>query len=959
MSILPILLALAPALFAAEPVVLQAGRGTFRLGTHLELLRDDSGTLTVDNVTSGSHMARFYDYGWDRVPNFGYSPATLWTRLRIHNPLPFQKEMILELDNPLLSDARVFLVHEGQAVTESRSIKHRVFLFPLSIRARSTLEVYLRVKSEGSITLPLTLFRPDAFAREDQNTQFILGIYYGLVFVMILYNLLLFFGLRERTYLYYSITLLCIHGMLQFSLNGLARTYLSSADWWSSSAIPFFTSAGIFWALLFCREFLNTSRRTPEIHRVTNVLLWTALALCPLSLLLPYRISVTVLILHGTVSLSCAIAAGYYSWRENFAPARTYLLAWLTVLAGTLILNLKNWGFLPITAFTEYSSQAGLAAGAILLALALSDRFYSLRQDRYTAQQKAMEQERMARKAEETLLLHLQQMEELKRDFLSMAIEDPGRTLDALVEKILTSLARILKFESGFITVLDKFERHVSASMGEMPPYVAEFVPRAFQILRRFRVPDDFFSEIDSISDLRDNTRLPFRDLALAGDYAQNASNIRAFLARLAQDQFRFLIPLSFQNELFGYIVTGQTPREQLTESDIRLLEAFRLSAALAVRNAMLYDEVTLLKGKAEGTAHQLSEYIAEFHKARQHQLTDKTIVYLSKTMTDVVDRTQSLAARNQPMLILGETGTGKEMIASLIHETSSRAEGPFIAVNCAAIPASLWESEIFGHMKGAFTDAKADREGRIEQAAGGTIFFDEIGEMPMEMQPKMLRLIQERKFQRVGGTKDLSAECRFIFATHRDLEEMQARGAFRQDLYYRINVFQIRIPPLRERLNDVPALAAHFLQKYCAEMGFETKQLSEQAMEALCRFNWPGNVRELENAIIQAIVNARTELIRTEDLPIHIVDFRKIKKESRSGEPADSQASQARSSQPSLNTSGWNGQTLADALDEYARVIIHAALSAANGNKVEAAKKLGLKRATFYNKLKDLGIPV
>lgn len=930
---------------------------------HLEILRDDSGTLSVDNVTSGSHVARFYDYGWDRVPNFGYSPATLWVRLHVHNPLPFQKEMILELDNPLLSDARAFLVHEGQAVTESRSIKHRVFLFPLSIQPRRTMEVYLRVRSEGSITLPLTLFRPDAFTREDQNTQFILGIYYGLVFVMILYNLLLFFGLREQTYLYYSITLLCIHGILQFSLNGLARKYLSSADWWSSTSIPFFTSAGIFWGLLFCRQFLNTARRTPEIHRITTVLVWSALAMCLLSLVLPYRIAVTCLILHGTASLSCVIAAGVYSWREQFAPARTYLLAWLSVLAGTLVLNLKNWGFLPITPLTEYSSQSGLALGAILLALALSDRFYSLRQDRYLAQQKAMEQERMARKAEETLLLHLQQMEELKRDFLSMAIEDPGRTLDALVEKILTSLARILKFEIGFITVFDKFERHVSASMGEMPAYVAEFVPRAFQILRRFRPPDDFFSEIDSISDLRDNERLPFKDQNLAGDYAQNASNIRAFLARLAADQFRFLIPLSFQNELFGYIVTGQTPRSQLSESDIRLLEAFRLSAALAVRNAMLYDEVTLLKGKAEGTAHQLSEYIAEFHKARQHQLTDKTIVYLSKTMTDVVERTQSLAARNQPMLILGETGTGKEMIASLIHETSSRAEGPFIAVNCAAIPASLWESEIFGHIKGAFTDAKSDRAGRIEQAAGGTIFFDEIGEMPMEMQPKMLRLIQERKFQRVGGARDLAADCRFIFATHRNLEEMQARGAFRQDLYYRINVFQIRIPPLRERPSDVPALAAHFLEKYCAEMGFETKHLSEQALEALCRFDWPGNVRELENAIIQAIVNSQTELIRTEDLPIHIVDFRKVKKEitakkeTESHQRLQTSAAQGRGeAKPGLS---WKGETLQEALDEYARLIIHAALEASKGNKVEAARMLGLKRATFYNKLKDLGIPV
>ncbi|HMW59749.1 MAG TPA: 7TM-DISM domain-containing protein, partial [Leptospiraceae bacterium] len=208
---------------AADPVLLEAGRGVYRLGPNLEILTDLEGKLTIDQITSGNYTSSFYGYGWDRVPNFGYSSATFWVRCRITNPLPFQKEVLLELANPLLDEARLFFVDEGassRTITESKSIKHRVYIFPVHVRPHETVDLYLRVKSKGSIALPLTLFRPDAFAREDQDTQFALGIYYGLIAVMILYNLTLFIALRERAYLYYSLALFCIHGMLQFAVNG-------------------------------------------------------------------------------------------------------------------------------------------------------------------------------------------------------------------------------------------------------------------------------------------------------------------------------------------------------------------------------------------------------------------------------------------------------------------------------------------------------------------------------------------------------------------------------------------------------------------------------------------------------------------------------------------------------------------------------------------------------------------
>ena len=934
---------------AADPVLLEAGRGVYRLGPNLEILTDLEGKLTIDQITSGNYTSSFYGYGWDRVPNFGYSSATFWVRCRITNPLPFQKEVLLELANPLLDEARLFFVDEGassRTITESKSIKHRVYIFPVHVRPHETVDLYLRVKSKGSIALPLTLFRPDAFAREDQDTQFALGIYYGLIAVMILYNLTLFIALRERAYLYYSLALFCIHGMLQFAVNGLARKYLPlSASWWSLGSIPFFASLGIFWMLLFCRHFLNTRLRTPEIHRVTTALLVVSLLMTIGSLFMPYRAAVTILTIHGLAGLFCVIAAGAYSWRESFAPARYYLLGWTVVALGAFIYNIKSWGWLPSNPYTEYSAQSSLAIEAILLALALSDRFNTIRQEKFQAQQRALDQERMTREAEEELLQHLRQMENLQKDFLALAIEEPGRTVESLAEKILETLAHLLRFDRGFITLLDRMDRYVSRGIGEVPAYVADFVPRAFHVIRRFKPPEDFFREITAIADLQDQSGIPFKDPdGMIRTYSENANKIRAFLKRLTQDGFRTVIPLTFKSELLGYMVGGASTDSQMRYSDKNLLEAFRFSAALAVRNAMLYDELSLLKGKAEESVQQLSEYIVDMHNAREHKMSEKTFVYLSKSMNDLVDRTRNLAGKNQPMLILGETGTGKEMVANLIHD-ASMPESPFVAVNCAAIPGNLWESEVFGHVKGAFTDAKTDRPGKIEQAAGGTIFFDEIGEMPLEMQPKMLRLIQERVFQRVGGTKEIKTDCRFIFATNRNLEEMQAKGTFRSDLYYRINVFQIRIPPLRERRADIPALAQFFTEKYCAEMGYPVKKLGDGAMDALCRFDWPGNVRELENAVIQAIVNSTTDIIRREDLPVQLLDARKMRSES----PAEIQ-------KPSPGNQ-WDGRPLEEILNEHARRIIESALAKTKGNKVEAAKILGLKRATFYNRLKELGM--
>ena len=235
--------------------------------------------------------------------------------------------------------------------------------------------------------------------------------------------------------------------------------------------------------------------------------------------------------------------------------------------------------------------------------------------------------------------------------------------------------------------------------------------------------------------------------------------------------------------------------------------------------------------------------------------------------MHDVFELIEHVAETISTVLIFGETGTGKELVARAVHEASPRRNLPFVAVNCAALPESLLESELFGHEKGSFTGAAGQRKGRFELANLGTIFLDEIGEIPLSMQAKLLRVLQERRFERVGGTQTVESDVRVVAATNKDLLKLAKEGKFREDLYYRLNVVKIDLPRLCERAEDIPLLAQHFVQKF-SRPSAAAKTISPEAMEALIQFRWPGNIRELENAIERACVTSRDDVIRPENLP-------------------------------------------------------------------------------------------
>jgi DNA-binding NtrC family response regulator len=311
------------------------------------------------------------------------------------------------------------------------------------------------------------------------------------------------------------------------------------------------------------------------------------------------------------------------------------------------------------------------------------------------------------------------------------------------------------------------------------------------------------------------------------------------------------------------------------------------------------------------------------------------SIIGKSSSMQRIFDLVGTVAKGNSTVLITGETGTGKELIAQAIHSLSPRCDEKIISINCGAIPENLLESELFGHVKGAFTGAHQTRIGRFEQANGGTIFLDEIGNMSLPLQVKLLRVLQEREFERVGGLEKIKVDVRIIAATSANLKEMVARNEFRSDLFYRLNVIPLQMPALRERRTDIPLLVSHFLEKFSRMSGIETKSITQEAMKTLMNYNWPGNVRELENAIERAVaMTADRMIIETNDLP----------------EEAQRVGANLFISDIYIPDEGIDFNT---EISELERKLIVESMRKAKGNKREAAQLLQLKRTTLIEKLR------
>jgi len=362
-------------------------------------------------------------------------------------------------------------------------------------------------------------------------------------------------------------------------------------------------------------------------------------------------------------------------------------------------------------------------------------------------------------------------------------------------------------------------------------------------------------------------------------------------------------------------------------------IEKVKLSIQSGLRKRQAAPQVTRLREQLLETSSAFSHIIGE-----------------SEAMMRVFKMTEKVLDSDATVLLTGESGTGKELIARAIHYNGHRAQGPLVIVNCAAIAETLLDSELFGHEKGAFTGATSRKIGKFEQAQGGTIFLDEIGDMSPDTQAKVLRTLQEKEIVRVGGAEPIKVDVRIIAATNKDLEAQMQVGNFREDLYYRLSVYPIHIPPLRERKSDIPLLAAHFAHRYAEEMGKTITGFSDEAMRLLLAYDWPGNVRELENAIHRAVILASGSEIQVEDLPPAVQELYRPRERS-------SPSRRNSESPPEPPPPGpLEGDEILP-LDKLEAWALRRALELCSGNVSEAARKLGIGRTTFYRKAQQYGI--
>jgi len=371
-------------------------------------------------------------------------------------------------------------------------------------------------------------------------------------------------------------------------------------------------------------------------------------------------------------------------------------------------------------------------------------------------------------------------------------------------------------------------------------------------------------------------------------------------------------------------------------------VEAMRRGAADLLTKPLIDDELLVAIERAMSQRR-----VVEENRSLREQLDQKfqknNIIGNDLQMQKLFDMIENIANTRATVLITGESGTGKSMIARAIHQNSNRKDGPFVEVACGALPENLLESELFGHVAGSFTGATANKEGKFQQAHGGTIFLDEIATASPALQVKLLRVLQEFEFEQVGGTKTFRTDARVVLATNEDLEKAVAESRFRQDLYYRINVINLLLPALRERPADVPLLAMHFLKKICADEGRELRGFDAQAIQAMRSYNWPGNVRELQNIVERAVLLGTGAEISPQDLPAHVVSQTLLS----SSQPM------AISNDPVSN----KPQTLKEALEGPERMIILQCLQQNNWSRNETADQLGINRTTLYKKMKKLGL--
>jgi formate hydrogenlyase transcriptional activator len=485
-----------------------------------------------------------------------------------------------------------------------------------------------------------------------------------------------------------------------------------------------------------------------------------------------------------------------------------------------------------------------------------------------------------------------------------------------LLRGIASSVRKAIQCDAAYVTMLEKNEKSLRVRALDYPD------PRG-ALTEETLIPME-----GSISGRTFRGGAPF----LFGKVPEGLAREAMLIVQVEQFQSGYFIPIRRNGKTLGLLQLLDRSQNFFTEDDRELLEQIARQLATPLDNALRYEEAELSRGQIAEQAQYLRDELRTEHN---FDAILGESVELKKVLSDVA----TVAPTGSTVLIQGETGTGKELIARAIHNLSSSRENIFVKLNCAAIPSGLLESELFGHERGAFTGAIVQKKGRFELADKGTLFLDEIGDIPLELQPKLLRVLQEQEFERLGSTRSIHVNVRLIAATNRDLAKMVEEGQFRADLYYRLNVFPVFIPPLRDRREDIPLLAMSFVQTFARRLGKTITTIPGGVMQGLMSYSWPGNIRELQNVIERAVILSKDGILRAPELP------------KLEDAPPNGDADLHPAADPS------KPKTLVEAEREHIIDVLRKTNGVLSGRD-GAAVKLGLPRTTLLYKMRQLGIP-
>lgn len=765
-------------------------------------------------------------------------------------------------------------------------------------------------------------------------------------------------GLRARAYAITAISVLMLP--VFFSDLWIGNRRFESGRMFVTHGPLFFYVTGwsVLVALFGVAALVRNGRRTKDIIAKRQLRLLRNGALATLAIVVPFSIALPYLGYQqyqfiGTNACLLLIAGLIQSILEDrLFDLRTGLLRWSLIVLASFVLGVSAYlglwqmGILLELEGVVFSWFNAVMMGAFFLGAALVARMGFPIIERFFLGQSI---------SAEKILLQLFQKQDMEAE---------NRALDSLLEDILETFRSHFRCRDALIFVVDRNGQVRVARSGPMPAFLeSKRARRLLSLHRRQPLPEKMVEPLRAVrlASLREATGES--DLSgLRDRSARVSSQLEQMLLESKAAGYQAFLPLVAHRRIAGYLILGQKGNDTpYYDKDMVLLDALSFSVALLLGNQLYHEEVKASMAESQQEVQALAESIASTRKAMTEDLGDRNLVYTSENMERTVQKLREASSMDRPVLVTGETGTGKELLARLIHKERYGTKAPFVAVNSAAIAPGLWESEIFGHVKGAFTDARQDRAGKVAEAANGTLFLDEIGDTPLEMQARLLRLLQERRFSPVGSEKELEARCSFVFATHRDLEEMTKTARFREDLYYRISVFRVEVSPLRQRREDIPNLLRYFLDTLSLELGINRPQTEPGVLPVLLRYRWPGNIRELENVTIRALATMAAEqkqtgqpemMLALRHFPEQIIgptggNYHRTDRTNTAGPPTSS----ADAGEPELNGN------YEDLLAQQSRRLIVRALEQTGGNRARAAELLGIKRGRLLYQIQALGI--